>query len=362
MKRKHLLLFVAVSLFAGFNVSSAQPSLGQHVIMPAVPFLRLAPDARSGGMGDAGVATSPDANSIHFNAAKLAFIETKFGASVSYMPYLRKLVNDRFLANISAYFKINTKHVVATNVTYFDLGDYFDISSMEYFIGGAYAGKVSDKLSVGVGLKYIYSDLNAYSSPGFTFKPGQTVAGDVSVYYRNRMYILGEEIDFAFGAGITNIGGSITYTDKNSRQYIPTTLKFGPAFTYPVNEDNKITLTADVNKLLVPTISQVVPINRPAFNGMISSFTDAPGGFSEEMKEFYYASGAEYSFKNIVLLRGGYYSEHRDKSNQKYFTLGAGVRYKLATFNISYLIAQERVNPIDDTMRFTLLINTGQVN
>lgn len=368
--------------------------LGQELntITTAVPFLMIAPDARAGSMGDAGVATSPDANSMHWNPAKYAFIDQNFGFSVSYSPWLRKLVNDISLGYLTGYKRIDKNQTIAGSLRYFSLGeinftdqyggDKGTFSPTEFAVDAAYARKFGDNISGAVALRYIYSNLTGgIYVGGAESKAGQSAAADISVYYHKNTEINKKPALIAFGANISNIGVKITYTDIQVRNFIPINMRLGGSLTLDIDDFNKISFTADINKLLVPTppiyakdsTNQPVvdPVtgdyvieygkdpNRSVVSGIFGSFSDAPGGFKEELREFTYSLGMEYWYDKQFAIRGGFFHEHPTKGNRKYFTLGVGLRYNVFGLDFSYLIPMEQRNPLENTLRFTLVFNFG---
>ncbi len=368
--------------------------LGQesiNTITTAVPFLMIAPDARSGAMGDAGVSSTPDANSMHWNPAKYAFIEKDMGFSVSYSPWLRKLVNDINLAYLGFYKRIDDRQAVAATLLYFSLGDITFTDEMgnslgtyrpnEFSIDGTYSRKLSNNLSGAVAARFIYSNLTqGQFVQGHETHAGTSIAADVSVYWQKEITMAKLDGIFAWGINISNIGAKISYTDNAIRDFIPTNLRFGPSLTLDIDEYNTLSFMVDVNKLLVPTPpiyevddstgQQVVdpstgkPIilkgkdpDVSVVTGMVQSFYDAPGGFSEEMSEFSFAIGAEYWYDKQFALRAGFFYEDKTKGNRKFFTVGAGLRYNVFGLDFSYLIPLEQHNPLENTLRFSLLFN-----
>jgi hypothetical protein len=368
--------------------------LGQetiNTITTSVPFLMIAPDARSGAMGDAGVSSTPDVNSMHWNPAKYAFIEKDMGFSVSYSPWLRKLVNDINLAYLGFYKRIDDRQTVAATLLYFSLGDITFTDEMgnslgtyrpnEFSIDGTYSRKLSNNLSGAVAARFIYSNLTqGQFVQGHETHAGTSIAADVSVYWQKEITMANLDGLFAWGINISNIGAKISYTDNVIKDFIPTNLRIGPSLTLDIDEYNTISFMVDVNKLLVPTPpiyevndstgQQVVdpatgkPIVLKGKNpevsvvtGMIQSFYDAPGGFSEEMREFSFAVGAEYWYDKQFALRAGFFYEDKTKGNRKFFTVGAGLRYNVFGLDFSYLIPLEQHNPLENTLRFSLLFN-----
>jgi hypothetical protein len=372
-KRLFLLSFT-LSLVIG--ISKAQDS---RIITTAAPFLSIAPDSRAAGMGDAGAATSPDANATHWNAAKLAFIDKDYGASISYTPWLRQLVNDMSLAYLSGYYKLRKEDVVSVSLFYFDLGriqfvneqnnPIKDFNPQEYAVALNYSRRLSDKLGVSAGAKFIHSNLtgNVSADPNNTeARPGNTAAVDLGIFHTNEILVAGKPSTLNFGASITNLGAKISYSTSNQSDFIPTNLRLGTAFTTPLDDYNKLTFTLDANKLLVPTppvrdgsrnILQGRDNNRSTLNGIFTSFNDAPGGTQEELRELMYSAGMEYWYDELFAIRAGYFHEHQTKGNRKYFTAGIGLRYNVMGLDIAYLVPVEQNNPLQNTVRFTLMVN-----
>lgn len=362
--------------------------LGQdrvNTITTAVPFLMIAPDARGGSMGDAGVASTPDANSMHWNPAKYAFIESDMGFSMSYSPWLRKLVNDINLAFVTGYYRLDERQTIAASLRYFSLGyitftddrgnDIGNYKPSEFVFSGAYTLKLSDNFSGGIAAKYINSNLTQGQQIGqATTSAGQSVAADVSAYYNKALNLSGQKSKIAAGLNISNIGNKISYTEiEDDKDFIPTNLGIGAAFTTELDEYNEITAMVDFNKLLVPTPAIYYPDStrngepvilegeeaddKSVVGGMFSSFGDAPKGFSEEMHEITYSFGFEYWYDKQFALRAGYFTEHKTKGNRKYFTLGAGLKYNVFGLDFAYLIPTEQQNPLENTLRFSLLFD-----
>ena len=353
-----------------------------NTVNTAVPFLRISPDARSGAMGDVGVALSPDANSMFYNLAKLPFAKDDNGLAVTYTPWLKELVNDVFLATVSGYKKLDDKQAFGASLRYFDLGNvqFTDISGenqgnfhpREFAVDGGYARKLSDNWSLGVALRYIYSNLaSGANSQGVTFKPGQSVAGDLSVFYTKKTdYAEDQSGTWNAGAALTNMGSKISYSDNAQyKNFIPTNLALGGAYTRQFDQYNQLTFELDINKLLVPTPPN--PSDSAAWNtynnespisGMFHSFGDAPGGFSEELQELMYSFGLEYWYNQQFALRAGYFNENKNKGDRKYFTVGLGLKYEKFNLNFSYLVPSGngiQRNPLSNTLRFSLLYAFG---
>ncbi len=361
--------------------SNAQTAEPINVVTTAVPFLRISPDARAGGMGDLGLATSPDASSSYFNLGKVPFNTSKAGVNLTYTPWLKKIVNDVYLASLAGYYKVNDNSGISASLRYFSLGqiqftDNFGNqlgsgNPREFGIDVGYSLKISDKTGLGVGLKYIYSNLASGSASGATYKAGNSVAGDIGLYH-NGTSTTGE--GWAFGAALTNLGAKISYTDNaDQKDYIPANLGVGTTYTKVFDESNKISFGLDLNKLLVPTppattnnasqdsANLIGYRNKSVIGSWFSSFGDAPGGFSEEIKEFQVSLGTEYWYNNQFALRAGYFFEDKTKGNRRFFTTGVGIKYNVFNLNFSYLIPSggtgSNQNPLSNTLRFSLVFD-----
>ena len=379
---------ITISCFAQ-NVSGVD-EIGRNnlnTITTAVPFLLISPDSRAGGMGDVGVATSPDANSLHWNPAKYSFIDEDMGFAVSYVPWLRELVPDINLSYISGYKKLNKNDVIAMELRYFTLGDitFTDVignnlgqyKPNEFAIGSSYSRKLSDQFSLAISGRYIYSNLTGgQSAGGIATNAGQSIAADVAGYYVKDIRIAKKDAELAFGANISNIGNKISYTETSTRDFIPINLRLGAAVNTDFDEYNKISFAFDLNKLLVPTppmyndsISDQIDLgkdpNVSVVSGIFQSFGDAPGGFNEEIREINFSLGTEYWYNNQFAIRAGYFNEHNTKGGRKFFTFGSGVKYNVFALDFSYLINASRAingnNPLANTMRFTLTFDFGQM-
>ena len=371
---------VFVLFFA--TIVCAQQTNKLNVVTTAVPFLRISPDARTGGMGDLSVATSPDANSGFYNLAKIPFNTSQAGVGVTYTPWLKDLgLNDVYLASLAGYYKFDELQAINASVRYFSLGNIQftdnlgnDLNSFrpkEFGIDVGYSRKLSDKVGIGVGLKYIYSNLaGGAATNGSNYKAGTAVAGDLGFYYEGKNEI---GTGWAFGVALTNLGSKIAYTDNaDQKDFIPANLGFGTTYTKVFDEQNKISFGVDVNKLLVPTPPEEG--NQAALDdyrkqGVVgswfSSFSDAPGGASEEIKEFQFSIGSEYWYNNQFALRAGYFWEDATKGNRKYFTMGIGIKYNIFGLNFSYLIPSGsgvNRNPLSNTLRFSLLFDLDGQN
>ena len=368
-----LLLSGAISSFSQTNGNTI------NVVTSAVPFLRISPDARAGGMGDIGVATTPDANSSFWNGAKLPFIETKGGLSLTYTPWLKDLgVGDVYLASLAGYYKLDDQSAISSSIRYFNLGDiqFTDFSGnpistgkpTEVAVDLGYSRKLSAKWGIGAALRYINSNLaRGYaSSSGVEYKAGNTVAGDLSVYYDGTNDI-GK--GWRFGAAFTNLGGKISYTSNAvEKDYIPANMGLGVSYTAAFDENNKILMGLDVNKLMVPTPplatgdsatdanSLAEYRNKGVVNSWFSSFADS----DEEFKEYQFSVGAEYNYAEQFFVRAGYFYEDKTKGNRQYFSAGVGLKFNVFGLNFSYLIPSgngTNRNPLSNTLRFSLLFD-----
>lgn len=385
---KFLLLTTAFTgffnLLYGQLTNPGQTDGRSNTINTAVPFLRISPDARSGAMGDAGIAISPDANATFWNLAKLPFAKTDAGASITYTPWLKELVNDVFLAYLSGYKQLDETQAVGTSLRYFDLGNiqFRDMRGefqgnfhpREFSFDVGYARKLSEEWSMGVALRYIYSNLaSGTSRDGVTFKPGQAVAGDISAFYTHESeYYGGQSSTWNFGITITNLGTKIAYSnDAQFKNFIPTNLGIGGAYTYQFDDYNKLTFALDINKLLVPTPDTIDANDNNTWDykeqsvvsGIFSSFGDAPGGFHEELNELMYSIGAEYWYNDLFAIRAGYFNENKHKGDRKFFTLGLGLKYDIFGINFSYLVPSGsgvQRNPLSNTLRFSLIFDLGE--
>ena len=388
-----IISLVLITIFS-FNVYSQDVSgideIGRNnlnTITTAVPFLLISPDSRAGGMGDVGVATSADANSMHWNPAKYSFIDQEVGFAVSYVPWLRELVPDINLSYISGYKKLNKNDVIAMELRYFTLGDitFTDVignnlgqyKPNEFAIGSSYSRKLSDQFSLAISGRYIYSNLTGgQSAGGIATNAGQSIAADVAGYYVKDIRIAKNDMQLAFGANISNIGNKISYTETSTRDFIPINLRLGTALNADLDDYNKISFAFDINKLLVPTppiYNDSIPDqidfgkdpNVSVVSGIFQSFGDAPGGFNEEMREINFSLGTEYWYNNQFAIRAGYFNEHNTKGGRKFFTFGSGVKYNVFALDFSYLINASRAingnNPLANTMRFTLTFDFGQM-
>ncbi len=361
----------------------------QNTITTAVPFLMIAPDARAGALGDAGVSSSPDANSMHWNPAKFAFIDQEMGLALSYTPWLRTLVNDINLSYLSGFRRLDDLQTIAFSLVYFSLGEinFTDdqgnfmgiVKPNEFAVDAAYARKLSDNFSGAIALRYIYSNLTQGQFVGSVeTKPGMSVAADVSAYYTKELNWENTPATLSAGINISNIGNKISYTDEINADFIPINLRFGPSLTFDLDDFNQVTFMVDINKLLVPTppiyatndegqpvfdddgnrvIAKGRDPNRSVVAGMFGSFADAPGGFSEEFNELTYSGGVEYWYDQQFALRGGYFHEHGSKGNRKFFTLGLGLKYNVFGMDFAYLVPVAQRSPLENVLRFSLYLD-----
>ena len=367
--------------FGGLLLTLAQDIQAQNtinVVTSAVPFLRISPDARAGGMGDLGVATMPDANAQFYNLAKYPFAKNNSGIGLTYTPWLKDLgLNDVFLASLAGYKKIDETQSISGSLRYFNLGnieftDNFGNSlgtgrPRELGLDFGYSRKLSDNLSLGVGLRYINSALANAQIGGVAYKPGNAVAGDLGIYYVSNPEDL---TGLSLGLAMTNMGSKISYTgDAAQKDFIPANLTLGAMYTVISNEVNRLSLGIDIHKLMVPTppllgdsAAMIDYRSKSVVGSWFSSFGDAPGGFSEEFKEFAFSLGGEFIYNEQFAVRAGYFYENKNKGNRQYFSMGAGFRYNNLDINLSYLIPSGtgvNRNPLSNTIRFSLLFNLG---
>jgi hypothetical protein len=350
---------------------------GNNAIVTGVPFLSISPDSRSGAMGDAGVALSPDVNSTYWNPSKLAFIEGDDNLSLSYSPWLRRLVPDVDLAYLSYAHRIDNRNVIGASLRYFNLGsiqlvdanqnDQGTYRPNEFSFDVSLGRKFGENFSLGLTGRYIHSNLsNGAFVAGQQTKAANAIAADVSLYYKRPSQQFGKDALFAFGVDISNIGTKISYADNGVKYFLPTNLKLGAANTWYIDAYNEFTVALDINKLLVPTppirdnagnIVSGTDDNRSVPAGIFGSFSDAPGGFSEEIKEISYSPGIEYRYNKQFALRAGYFYENPAKGDRQYLTLGAGFKYDIFDLDFSYLAANQQKSPLSNTLRFSVIVN-----
>lgn len=338
----------------------------------------IAPDARAAGLGDAGVATDPDVVSQYWNPAKYPFTISRAGVALNYTPWLRQLVSDMDLAYLAGYYRIGDYSAVSASLRYFSLGEVFlstsesggdnmTINPYEMSMDVAYSLMLSEKFSIAAAVRWIYSDLT-YDYTQDT-SPGSAFAVDLAAYYQNYLNIGSRECQLGLGLNISNIGSKISFGGDNNSEFIPTNLRLGASLMVPIDEYNRFTITADANKLLVPTYPkqnegestedyqqrvQKDYYDVSSISGIFKSFGDAPGGFKEELQEIQWSVGAEYIYHDQFAVRAGYHNESENKGNRKYFTVGAGFKMSVFSLDAAYVIATAKSNPLDQTLRFTL--------
>ena len=379
-------IFISFLLFFAFSVSLWAQKDQFNPINTGVNSLGIAPDSRGGGMGDVGAATDPDNNSQYWNPAKYPFTIGRAGVSISYTPWLRKLVNDIDLAYLAGYYRIGDYQAISGSLRYFSLGEVpmggdattgstYSISPYEMAVDVAYSRMLSERFSAAVALRYIYSDL-AYKQDE-EGSPGSAFAADIAFYYTNYIMLAQRECMLSFGLNLSNIGTKISYDGGNSSQFLPTNFRLGGSLLAPIDDYNTIAFSLDINKLMVPTrptfeqykekfgedmtqaeytqwlqtegYNDISPIK-----GIFKSFSDAPGGFKEELQEIQWSLGVEYTYHNQFSVRGGYHYEHENKGNRKYFSFGAGFKMSVFSLDAAYLVSTAQSNPLDQTLRFTL--------
>ncbi|MGB3075803.1 MAG: type IX secretion system outer membrane channel protein PorV [Chitinophagales bacterium] len=343
-----------------------------NVINTAVPFLRIAPDARSGAMGDVGLGLSADANAIFWNTAKITFAENKLAMGVTYTPWLRALVSDIYLASLGGYYKVDDNSALAFGLRYFSLGSITftspngtilgDFNPQEFAIDLGYSRKLATHLSVGLNLGFVYSNLAAsYVVNNVPIKAGKAVKADLSTFYTHPAKF-GSKTKGSYNIGLTvaNIGNKITYTESaENKDFLPCNLGLGSGITFQFDDYNKLSFNLDFNKLLVPTPDSAGDYRSlSTVEGIFTSFTDAPGGFSEEMREIMISTGAEYWYRELFSVRAGFFYEDKTKGARQYITAGFGIKYNVFGLNFSYLIpTSSQKTPLDNTLRFSLLFD-----
>lgn len=379
-----LKLICAILLLAAAFSAKAQDVKNQfNPVYYGVTSLAIAPDARGGGMGDVGAATDPDVNSQYWNPAKYPFCISRAGLSLNYTPWLRQLTNDIDLANLTGYYRIGEYDALSASLRYFSLGEVIVASSegetikpYEMAVDVAYSRMLSETFSAAVALRYIYSDL-AYTADDET-TPGSAFAADIALYHQGYLMMGNRECQLGWGVNVSNIGSKISYDEGNTSEFLPTNLRLGASLLIPLDEYNRLTLSADANKLLVPTrptMEQYIEetgaddqdfsgytswlqedgyYNVSPISGIFKSFNDAPGGMKEELQEIQWSVGAEYSYNDKFFLRAGYHYEHPNKGNRKYYTLGAGFKMNVFSLDAGYVISSAQTNPLDQTLRFSL--------
>ena len=387
MRRKQTIIQAILTLAALQSVSAEDYVKNEfNPISTGVTSLSIAPDARGASMGDIGAATEPDANSQFWNPSKYAFAYNRMSVAINYTPWLRKLVNDIFLADVSGYWKIgyDEQQAVSASIRYFSLGDVItnddfgnelqSLNPYELSVDAGYSRKLSEKYSMGVVLRYIYSDLGfADSYAGDQSTGASAFSADISGYFTAYPIIGRNECQWSWGWNISNIGTKVGYNNGEQPAFLPTNLRLGTTFMFPLADYHNLALSVDLNKLLVPARPRESDFdmtteagqtqyleavehweNMSPISGIFKSFSDAPGGFREEMREIYYSIGAEYNYNRQFFLRAGYYHENRYKGNRRYFGLGAGFRISAFNIDAAYMIATAQTSPLDQTLRLSL--------
>ncbi|MBQ5403694.1 MAG: type IX secretion system outer membrane channel protein PorV [Bacteroidales bacterium] len=373
-----LILFAANCNQVSAQIAPAQDAVGRdnesNIISTAASFLLISPDSRSAGLGDAGVATSPDINSQHWNAAKYIFAEHKSGISFSYTPWLRNYVDDMNITHLAGYSKIKDHQALGYSLTYFSYGDMTftdyngstlkNFKPKEFAVDGSYSLKLADNLSSSITMRYIYSNLTGGLLIGNSEEShaGHSIAGDIAVYYQKEILLGEKSSTLSLGANISNIGSKMSYT-SNNQNFIPTNLKLGTCYKFDFDDYNSLSFTIDLNKLLVPTPpiyntnGEIIKGKKDDVSvprGIFQSFSDAPDGFSEEIKEVSYSFGFEYWYSKTFAGRMGYFTESNEKGGRRYMTFGLGLNIKSFTFDFAYLITTTQSNPLQNTIRFSL--------
>lgn len=380
MRIKLLSIIAAVMFAVAVNAQDVKNQL--NPVYHGVTSLAIAPDARGGGLGDVGAATDPDVNSQYWNPAKYPFCISRAGVSLNYTPWLRSLTPDIDLANITGYYRIGNYDALSASLRYFSLGEVIAgseqdiIKPYEFAVDVAYSRMLSETFSAAVALRYIYSDL-AYRADDET-TPGSAFAADIAMYHNGYIMMGNRECQLGWGLNISNIGSKISYDEGNTSEFLPTNLRLGASLLIPLDEYNRLAISADANKLLVPTrptMEQYIAetgadeqdysgytswlqdegyYNVSPISGIFKSFNDAPGGTKEELQEIQWSVGAEYSYNDQFFLRAGYHYEHPNKGNRKYYTLGAGFKMNVFSIDAGYVISAAQNNPLDQTLRFSL--------
>lgn len=385
-----MLAILAVVLFRAETFAQKKTDLFNPVYT-GVTSLAIAPDSRAGAMGDVGVATDPyfDNNSQFWNPSKYPFTQSGAGLSLAYTPWLRKLVSDIDLANLTGFYKLDENAALSGSLTYFSLGEVIAISGQtqviirpyEMAVDFDYSRKLTPNFSAAVGMRFIYSDLQYKYEEDVT--PGKAFSADISMFHQSYIGLGRRDCLLGLGLNASNIGSKISYDGGQTSEFLPTNLRLGMGLTVPIDEYNSISLNADANKLMVPTrpmysqfMAEMYPDEDPSdlsytsdyvewlsstgYNemspiaGIFKSFHDAPGGFEEELREIYWGVGLEYNYNDQFFLRGGYHFEDEFKGNRKYYTIGAGFRMNVFSLDAAYLVSTAQSNPLDQTLRFTL--------
>ncbi len=378
MKYVSKIAVAIIALFASLGTSAQDKKDIFNPVNTSVTSQTIAPDARAAGLGDVGAATDPDVVSQYWNPAKYPFTISRAGVALNYTPWLRQLVSDMDLAYLAGYYRIGDYSAVSASLRYFSLGEVYtnsgetDDNSMtinpyEMSLDVAYSLMLSEKFSIAAAVRWIYSDLT-YDYTQDT-SPGSAFAVDLAAYYQNYVNIGSRECQLGLGLNISNIGSKISFGGDDNAEFIPTNLRLGASLMIPIDEYNRFTIAADANKLLVPTYPKQKDNEQTedyqkrvqkdyydisSISGIFKSFSDAPGGFKEEMQEINWSVGAEYIYHDQFSVRAGYHNESANKGNRKYFTVGAGFKMNVFSLDAAYVIATAKSNPLDQTLRFTL--------
>lgn len=375
MKKNIRLIAIIVCLFTALAVSAQDKKSQFNPVDHAVISQTIAPDARAAGMGDVGAATDPDVNSQFWNPAKYPFCISRAGVALNYTPWLRQLVNDIDLAYVAGYYRIGDYSAVSGSIRYFSLGEVMTstdenamtVKPYEMSLDVAYSLMLSETFSLAAGIRWIYSDLRYdYTEDS---APASAFAADLAMYYNKYLNIGSRECQLGLGLNLSNIGSKISYYGDDRSQFLPANMRLGVSLMVPVDEYNRFTIAADANKLLVPTVpkqnegesaadyqDRVIReySDVGAFSGIFKSFSDAPGGFKEELQEIQWSVGAEYIYHDQFAIRAGYHHESENKGNRKYFTVGGGFRMNVFSLDVGYVISTAQSNPLDQTLRFSL--------
>lgn len=375
MKKNIRLIAIIVCLFTALAVSAQDKKSQFNPVDHAVISQTIAPDARAAGMGDVGAATDPDVNSQFWNPAKYPFCISRAGVALNYTPWLRQLVNDIDLAYVAGYYRIGDYSAVSGSIRYFSLGEVMTstdenamtVKPYEMSIDAAYSLMLSETFSLAAGIRWIYSDLRYdYTEDS---APASAFAADLAMYYNKYLNIGSRECQLGLGLNLSNIGSKISYYGDDRSQFLPANMRLGVSLMVPVDEYNRFSIAADANKLLVPTVpkqnegesaadyqDRVIReySDVGAFSGIFKSFSDAPGGFKEELQEIQWSVGAEYVYHDQFSIRAGYHHESENKGNRKYFTVGGGFRMNVFSLDVGYVISTAQSNPLDQTLRFSL--------
>jgi len=378
-------LILSFDLFPQASILSGQDT-SRRPIITAVPFLLISPDSRGSAMGETGVATSPDVNSVHWNNAKLAFIDKKYGFGMSYVPWLGKIVDDMSVSYLTGFYKLDNVQTIGLSMKYFDLGEIQLTDNQGFSLGienpkelstaFTYSRKLTNNLSIGGTTRYIWSNLTGSISNYSDAKAGNSFSVDLGLYYNKEITLANRTSELSFGSHFSNIGGKITYGSSKSLDFIPINFRVGTSLKTFLDQYNSLTFALDFNKLMVPsppvyevdingnyiidpltnqpTIQKGKNPNRSVLSGMFSSFSDAPDGFSEEIKEITISSGLEYWYREIFSFRGGYFFENMDKGGRRFLTLGLGIKYNNLGVDFSYLSTTQNDHPLAETMRFSV--------